>query len=69
MRYVVVITGGECEQAGDGRPCVVGAIGFDDREEARSFIGRLPAVTGEVAHFMTVQSAEHWLPPEGDRHG
>lgn len=61
--YAVVITGGECDQATDGRPCVVGVIVFSDRAEAKAFMDRLPPDSGEVAHFMAVHKPDEWLPP------
>ena len=63
--HVVVITGGECDRAADGRPCVVGVIGVSSREEAKAFMDRLPPDSGEVAHFMTVRKPDDWLPPHG----
>jgi hypothetical protein len=64
MAYVLVLTGGDCED-NPGHECVMAVVEVKDRQQAREAAGKL-AVQGEHPHFVVTRPLSDYLDGTGD---
>lgn len=60
MAYVIVLTGGDCED-NPGHECVMAVIEVESREQAKEAAGEVRA-QGEHPHFMVTRPLSDYLP-------
>ena len=63
MAYVLVLTGGDCEN-NPGHECVMAVIEVKDMQQAREVAGKL-AVQGEHPHFLVTRPLGDYLDGTG----